>query len=74
MHRISKTHHLGKLTENMNPPLNQDLSTPINLPDFSGLDLDFEIIDAHHHLFDQDEVYYSWLIDEPEKSFSFGEL
>ena len=56
----------------MNPPLNPDLSTPINLPDFSGLDLNFEIIDAHHHLFDLDEVYYPWLTDEPEKHFLLG--
>ena len=42
----------------MNPTHNQDFSTPTNLPDFSGLDLNFEIIDAHHHLFDLDEVYY----------------
>ncbi len=39
-----------------NPPLSQDpspeLSRPINLPDFSGLDLDFDIVDSHHHLFD----------------------
>ena len=56
----------------MNPPLNPDFSTPINLPDFSGLDLNFEIIDAHHHLFDLDEVYYPWLTDEPEKHFLLG--
>ena len=56
----------------MNPPLNPDFSTPINLPDFSGLDLNFEIIDAHHHLFDLDEVYYPWLTDEPEKIFCWG--
>ena len=57
----------------MNPPLNPDFSTPINLPDFSGLDLNFEIIDAHHHLFDLDEVYYPWLTDEPEKHFLLTE-
>ena len=56
----------------MNPPLNPDFSTPINLPDFSELDLNFEIIDAHHHLFDLDEVYYPWLTDEPEKHFLLG--
>ena len=56
----------------MNPPLNSDFSNPINLPDFSGLDLNFEIIDAHHHLFDLDEVYYPWLTDEPEKHFLLG--
>ena len=56
----------------MNPPLNPDISTPINLPDLSGLDLNFEIIDAHHHLFDLDEVYYPWLTDEPEKHFLLG--
>ena len=56
----------------MNLPLNPDFSTPINLPDFSGLDLNFEIIDAHHHLFDLDEVYYPWLTDEPEKHFLLG--
>ena len=47
----------------MNPLLNPDFITPINLPDFSGLDLNFEIIDAHHHLFDLDEVYYPWLTE-----------
>ena len=49
---------LENLLKRMNPPLNPDFSTPLNLPDFSGLDLDFEIIDAHHHLFDLDQVYY----------------
>ncbi|MDP6463618.1 MAG: amidohydrolase family protein [SAR324 cluster bacterium] len=51
---------------------NPDLSIPTNLPDFSGLDLDFDIIDAHHHLFDLEQIYYPWLTDEPEKHFLLG--
>ena len=42
----------------MNHSRNIDLSIPINMLDISRLDLDFEIVDAHHNLFDLDEVYY----------------
>ena len=50
-----------------------NLSQAINLPDFSGLDLDFEIIDSHHHLFDLQAVYYPWLTDHPEQDFLLGD-
>lgn len=49
-----------------------DLSTPTNLPDFAGLDLDFDILDSHHHLFDLGAVYYPWLTDHPEEHFLLG--
>ena len=52
--------------------MNDNFGTPINLPDFSNLDLNFDIIDAHHHLFDLDKVYYPWLRDEPEPNFLLG--
>ena len=48
-------------------------STPTNLPDFSDLDLNFDIIDSHHHLFDLDAVYYPWLTDVPESHFLLGD-
>ena len=35
-----------------------NLSKPVNLPDFSDLDLNFDIVDSHHHLFDLQAVYY----------------
>ena len=31
------------------------------------------IIDAHHHLWDLDRVYYPWLTDEIEPNFLFGD-
>ncbi len=52
--------------------MNDDLSQPTNLPDFTGLDMDFDIIDGHHHLFDLDAVYYPWLTDRPEAHFLLG--
>jgi predicted TIM-barrel fold metal-dependent hydrolase len=52
--------------------MTQDLSNPTNLPDFSGLDLDFDIVDSHHHLFDLDAVYYPWLTDKPNAHFLLG--
>ncbi len=48
------------------------LSQPVNLPDFTNLDLDFKIVDCHHHLFDLDRLYYPWLTDQPEKNFLLG--
>ena len=50
-----------------------DISKPRNLPDFSGLDLDFDIIDSHHHLFDLQAVCYPWLTDQPEAHFLLGD-
>ena len=52
--------------------MSQDLSQPTNLPDFSGLDTSFDIIDSHHHIFGLDDVYYPWLTDEPETHFLLG--
>ena len=52
--------------------MNEDLSIPTNLPDFSNLDMDFDIIDCHHHLFDLNAVYYPWLTDQPESHFLLG--
>lgn len=52
--------------------MSKDISKPTRLPDFSGLDLEFDIIDSHHHLFDLDAVYYPWLTDEPEAHFLLG--
>ncbi|MDE0941386.1 MAG: amidohydrolase family protein [Alphaproteobacteria bacterium] len=49
-----------------------DVSTPTNLPDFADLDLSFDIIDSHHHLFDLREVYYPWLTDHHEEHFLLG--
>ncbi len=49
-----------------------DLSSPTGLPDFTGLDTDFDIIDSHHHLFDLKAVYYPWLTDQPEEHFLLG--
>jgi len=49
-----------------------DLSKPRGLPDFTGLDLDFDIVDCHHHLFDLDSVYYPWLTDHAEENFLLG--
>ncbi len=51
----------------------QILSRPTNLPDFSGLDLNFDIIDSHHHLFDLESVYYPWLTDAPNSGFLLGD-
>ena len=33
---------------------------------------DLEIVDAHHHFWDLDALYYSWLTDQRIKSFPFG--
>ena len=49
-----------------------DISTPRNLPDFSGLDLAFDIVDSHHHLFDLQAVHYPWLTDHQEENFLLG--
>jgi len=48
------------------------ISVPRNLPDFSGLDLAFDIIDSHHHLFDLQMVHYPWLTDHQEENFLLG--
>lgn len=50
----------------------ENISIPTNFPDFSGLDLGFDIIDCHHHLFDLDAVYYPWLTDHNEPNFLLG--
>ena len=52
--------------------MNTNLSEPRNLPDFSALDLDFDIIDSHHHLFDLRAVHYPWLTDRQEEHFLLG--
>jgi len=52
--------------------MTEDLSTPRNMPDFTGLDLDFDIIDSHHHLFDLQAVHYPWLTDRQEEHFLLG--
>lgn len=49
-----------------------DLSQPINLPDFNDLDLKFNIVDSHHHLFDLQAINYPWLMGQPEKHFLLG--
>ncbi len=49
-----------------------NLSMPLNLPDFTGLDLAFDIIDSHHHLFDLHAVHYPWLVDRQEEHFLLG--
>ena len=51
----------------------QDLSQPTNLPDFSNLDMNFDIVDSHHHLFDLNKIYYPWLTDKPEENFLLGD-
>ena len=53
--------------------MNHPTPPPVNLPDFSGLDLEFDIIDSHHHLFDLEAVYYPWLTDRPEAHFLLGD-
>ncbi len=50
-----------------------DVSTPVNMPELGGLDLDFDIIDSHHHLFDLSAVYYPWLTDRSEENFLLGD-
>ena len=52
--------------------MTDDLTKPRNLPDFAGLDLDFDIIDSHHHLFDLQAVHYPWLTDRQEGHFLLG--
>jgi len=49
-----------------------DLSKPVNLPDFNNLDLNFNIVDSHHHLFDLQAINYPWLMGQPEKNFLLG--
>ncbi len=34
---------------------------------------DLEIVDAHHHFWDLDALYYPWLTDRPLASFPFGD-
>ncbi len=53
--------------------MSKNIEPPRNLPDFSGLDLDFDIVDSHHHLFDLDAVYYPWLTGQPEDNFLLGD-
>jgi len=48
------------------------LNNPIGLPDSDSVDLDFDIVDCHHHLFDLDKIYYPWLTDTPEANFLLG--
>lgn len=50
-----------------------NLNSPVNLPDFADLDLQFDIVDSHHHLFDLSHVYYPWLTDKPEPHFLLGD-
>ncbi len=52
--------------------MTMDVSKPAHLPDFTGLDMDFDIIDCHHHLFDLEAVYYPWLTDHNEPNFLLG--
>ena len=52
--------------------MTEDLTVPLNLPDFAGLDLDFDIIDSHHHLFDLQAVRYPWLSGHQEEHFLLG--
>ena len=42
------------------------------LPDIQSL-ADIDIIDAHHHFWDFDELYYPWLQDAPRHSFFLGD-
>ena len=48
------------------------VSSPVNLPDFSDLEIDFAIIDSHHHLINLDQIYYPWLTDCPDTHFLLG--
>jgi len=52
--------------------LTNAISTPTSLPDFRDLDMDFDIIDSHHHLFDLDQIYYPWLTDHHEPNMLLG--
>jgi len=45
---------------------------PTTAPDISSLD-DLQIIDAHHHFFDLDRLYYPWLQDSPRHPFFLGD-
>jgi len=45
---------------------------PVGLPECTPTDLDFDIVDCHHHLFDLDNIYYPWLTDTPETHFLLG--
>ena len=53
--------------------MTENLSQPRNLPEFNDLDLEFDIVDSHHHLFDLNAVYYPWLTDRPEDGFLLGD-
>ncbi len=50
-----------------------DLSQPLNMPALGEVDVDFDIVDSHHHLFDLQAVYYPWLTDKPEPHFLLGD-
>lgn len=52
--------------------MTENITVPLNLPDFAGLDLDFDIIDSHHHLFDLQAVRYPWLTGKQEEHFLLG--
>ena len=43
------------------------------MPDLTGVDVDFDIVDSHHHLFDLQALYYPWLTDKPEAHFLLGD-
>lgn len=52
--------------------MTHSLNVPRGLPDFSELDISFDIIDSHHHLFGLQHVYYPWLTDHTEPNFLLG--
>lgn len=52
--------------------MSNTLKNPIGLPDNDSIDLSFDIVDCHHHLFDLDKIYYPWLTDTPETHFLLG--
>lgn len=52
--------------------IEKEIGSPTNLPSFSDLDLDFNIIDSHHHFFDLNQVYYPWLTDYVDPYFLLG--
>ena len=51
--------------------MNDEVSD-IKLPDISGLS-DIPILDAHHHFWDLDKLYYPWLQDSPRHGFFLGD-
>jgi hypothetical protein len=49
-----------------------DRGSEDEIPDISTMD-DLEIVDAHHHFFDLDRLFYPWLQERPFHDFFLGD-